>query len=313
MKVLVVLEGVLLSLYFVQYVYSMKKYKNKFQMSLKILLTMFLTCILGIAITRTIIWYQSKDLPLREEINLAGVQGTAVKFFHTGCLLLMFKLLFLIKRVEIQLNPKFKTFQQILRQVNIMICLERVFLLTLLLMYPCMLLITKLGVNQHKQSSEASEALNIALITYYTFCIMFLIINVGGMIWLGRTAWFLIDVHEKDANLNGFRAKLLITLVFTLVSFSIFTQYIFSNVVTIVCYLDGYDGNSYGQMCQALWSDVALIIYRVFRYQSFLTPFMIASYMTFVLSYVASVQAEDDERDDDEEFEDKSYLGFSDK
>lgn len=116
-----------------------------------------------------------------------------------------------------------------------------------------------------------------------------------------KPAWFLINIHSKSSNLNAFRAKLVIIFIFLLINCTFISQFILPSFNTIFCYFNATSDNPYTKECQALFSDKMLLLARVVRYISVITPYIVSSYLAFVIHYVSKFQFDEEDDDADDE------------
>lgn len=153
-------------------IYSLKKHAMSYHRNVKMSLISFEFMMVVALLINGITWIVPINSSLEDQFLGSAIAATYERTNFCVFLLIMYQLLYLLKRVEYQINPKFSTPYQVLVELRRNLIIGRTFILISALMIVFILII---GIIFLASPSSGSNAIDII---YFIVCFAFFFINM---------------------------------------------------------------------------------------------------------------------------------------
>ena len=132
----------------------------------------------------------------------------------------MYKLLYLLKRVEYQINPKFQNTIKILNELKHNQFLETLFLTTSLIITVFILVISIYFLTAPTQPSNKLD------IIYFAVGFVYVILNIVILGQFCKMAWFYIKILSYNNEISARKAKIFVVLNMVTILITLFRYYV---------------------------------------------------------------------------------------
>ena len=148
----------------------------------------------------------------------------------------LYKLLFTLRRVEIQMDPIYESHQQVLKQIAKLIKLERAYLTAFVLTIITLVIFT-ISITVFKNED------NVILIMYYSTITLFLTLNCVLIFKFIRVSWYFIRTLRMSHNFNTFISKFIVLLVAALIAVALCRNFLIEEIIKILSLTKYKDDN----------------------------------------------------------------------
>lgn len=168
----------------------------------------------------------------------------------------MYKLLYLLKRVEYQINPKFESTQRVLLELRHNTVIETTFLTTSIVILIFILTITIVFLINPDSHSNGLD------FTYFFVCFAFFFLNLYIIFQFWKMAQFFTEILSHSKEISVTKSKVFLYLNVSTIVITLFRYYVHGQLFTLIgIWDDSLSGFFYT-------SSANLVFMRITRYIS---------------------------------------------